>query len=214
MKKFLILLLVGILVASGFGALAVSDKKNYDTKIKEEIIIISEPIIKETGQYATVNIKEATSFLLEPGKPLLPVVTQVFTLPFETKIISVDMTISDSKELILQKEVQPAPRPVPVDIGINASNKAIMDTTVYGSSELYPTSDYNYITASGLKQEEHVLYLVVKWYPIRYSPLQNKIYYSTKADIKITYKEPTSQRTFDDIYDLAIIAPSEYSNEL
>ena len=212
MKKILPFIVVTILVVGGFGAFATTDKKNYDIiKIKEVSIVISEPVIIDTGQYITVNIKEATSVLLEPGKPMLPVITQVFTFPFETKIISVDITISDADELILQKEIQPAPTPVPMNVGIKVTNKAIKDTKVYDSSELYPTSDYNYIAASGLKQDEHVLYLIARWYPISYSPLQNKIYYSKEADIKITYKEPTSPTTFDDIYDLVIIAPSEYS---
>ena len=50
MKWFLALLLAGILIFSGFGAIAITNETTYDTKVKEETVFISEPIINEEGQ--------------------------------------------------------------------------------------------------------------------------------------------------------------------
>jgi hypothetical protein len=95
MKKILPLMMVGILVLSGLGAVAITDDKSYDLKIENELVIISEPIIQESGQYATISLEGSTSSLLHAGKPVLPVVTKVFTFPFGSRIISVDVSFSD-----------------------------------------------------------------------------------------------------------------------
>ncbi|MCK4365910.1 MAG: hypothetical protein KAW45_07655 [Thermoplasmatales archaeon] len=215
MKKILTLAVVGFLILGGLGAVAITDDTNYDViKSEEESIVVSEPIIKDTGQYVAVNLNEATSSLLEVGKPMLPVVTKVFTFPFGTKISSIDVSFSEVNKLVLSKEVQPAPEPVPMNVELQMVSEPVKDITVYESTDLYPTSSYSYITGSGLDNGKHVVYLAVKCYFTRYSPSQNIIYYSKSADIKVTYEEPANPMTFDDVYDMVIISPSEYSNEL
>lgn len=214
MKKILPLLIVGILVLSGLGAVAITDDTTYDVKVAEESIVVSEPIIKESGQYVTVSLDEETSSILEVGKPMLPVVTKVFTFPFGTKISHVEVSFSEVKELVLSKEVQPVPERVPINVGVKVVSKPVKDTTVYENNELYPSSEYSYITRSGLDDGKHVVFLIVNCYFTRYSPTQNIIYYSTSADIEVFYEEPTNPMVFDDVYDLVIISPSEFSGEL
>jgi len=216
MKKLLPLVVVGILVLGGLGAVAITDDTTYDVKTKEGSVVISEPIIKEAGQYVTVSLGEATSSLLQAGKPVLPVVTRVFTLPFGSKISRVDVSFSEVNELVLSKEVQPAPEPVPLNAGLQVPKEPVKDTKVYGSAELYPASGYSYITGAGLDGEKPVIYLAVKCYLVRYSPAQNMIYYSESADIKVIYEERTDPipMIFDDVYDMVIISPSEFSEEL
>jgi len=65
-----------------------------------------------------------------------------------------------------------------------------------------------------LDGEDHVIYISVKCYPVRYSPAQNKIFYSENIDIKIMYEEPENPIIFPDEYDLLIIAPNEFSSAL
>ena len=204
MKKILPILIVGILVLSGLGAVALTDDNTYNEKFEEESIVISEPVIEDAGQYVKVNIEEATTSILEPGKPMLPVVTQVFTFPFGTKISNVDVSFSEVNELVLPKKVQPAPEPVQMNTELEMVSEPIRNLIVYESKELYPPSEYSYITASGLENNKHIVYLVVKWYPVRYSPTQNMIYYSKNANIKITYEEPSSPIVFEDVYDLRL----------
>ena len=88
MKK----ILVGILVLSGFGPIAMTDDTTYYVKNIEESIPISEPIIRETNQYVTVSLEKATSSLSKAGEPILPIVAKVFTLPFGSKVKQVEVS--------------------------------------------------------------------------------------------------------------------------
>jgi hypothetical protein len=215
MKKILPLMVVGILILSGFGAVAITEYKNYDVKFDGELVTISEPTIKEAGQYVAVSLKGSTSSLLHAvGKPILPVVTRVFTFPFGSKINSVDVSFSEIKECALSKKVQPAPEPIPLVNEILEVKEPVKDENVYGSEELYPSNSYSYNTGAGLNGKEHVIYLVVQCYPVRYSPAKNIIYYSEGIDIKIIYEEPKTPTVLPDEYDLVIIAPEEFSAEL
>ncbi len=214
MKRILPLFVIGILILSGFGAVAIIDKPIYDMKIENESIVISEPIFKEMGSYMTVNLMESTSTLIHSGKPMLPVITRVFIFPFGSKIKCVDVSFSESREYTLTKEVQPALKPIPMIDGAMIESEAVKDAKVYSSSELYPYSSYSYNTVAGLNGEDHVIYLSVQCYPVRYSPAKNLIYYSKDVDINVIYEEPIIPLSYPDEYDLAIIAPEQFSPEL
>jgi len=212
MKKLLPLCIVGILVFSGVGTVAITNNKTNDLKIKTESIAISEPVIKDAGQYVTVSLEEATSSLFDSGKPMLPVLTKVLTFPFGTKISSVNVSFSETNKLALSKEVNPATEPTPV--GAKVTNEPIKDPAVYESAELYPARSYSYTAGAGLNGTEHVIYLAIQCYPVRYSPAKNIIYYSKNAEIQVTYEEPATPIVFSHQYDLVIISPSEFSTEL
>jgi len=211
MKKVLSLVIVGILVIGGLGAVAITDDKSRDLKIENESFIISKPIITDIGQYVTVTIEESTSSLLHAGKPILPVVTKVFTLPLGSEISHVDVSFSEENEITLSKEVLPGSEPVFLSTESKSLKKTVKDPVVYENAELYPFSKYSYTTRAGLENEEHVNYLTVSFYPVRYSPKQNIIYYSENVEINVLYKEPSIPIVFPNEYKLVIIAPEEYS---
>jgi hypothetical protein len=212
MKKLIPLCIVGILIFSGLGAAAITTHQTNDLKIKTESIALSKPVLQDDGQYITINLKEAATSLVDSGKPMLPVVTKVFTFPFGTKISSVTVNFSDTNQLIISKDVIPASEPSPVDVTV--ADQPIKDFSVYGNAAVYPATSYRYTTGAGLDGKEHVIYLAVQWYPVRYSPVKNILYYSENAEIQITYKEPATPTIFSDQYDLVIIAPSAFSNAL
>jgi hypothetical protein len=212
MKKLLPLCIVGILLLSGLGTAAFSTHQTKEGKIKTESIAFSEPVLQDNGQYVTLSLKEATSSLQDPGTPVVPVVTKVFTFPFGTIINSVDVRFSDINQLTLLQEVVPAGEPFPVDD--TAVNEPIKDPAVYDSAAVYPTTSYGYSTGVGLDDKEHVVYLAVQCYPVRYSPANNVLYYSEDAQIQITYVEPAIATVFPEQYDLVIIAPSQFSSAL
>jgi hypothetical protein len=212
MKKLIPVCIVGILILGGLGAAALTTHKTNDLKIKTESIALSEPVLQDEGQYVTVSLKGAASSLFDPGKPMLPVVTQVFTFPFGTKIKSVDVSFSDVNQRTLLKEVTPAREPSPVDATVG--NGPTKDPAVYESAAQYPATGYRYTTGAGLDGKEHVIYLAVQCYPVRYSPAKNILFYSENAEIQVSYEEPATPTVFPDHYDLVIIAPSEFSNAL
>ena len=214
MKSILPLFIVGILILSGLGTVTIIGKPAYDNKSENESIVISELILKETGNYVTVDLEESTSTLIHSGKPMLPIITRVFTFPFGSKIKCVDVSFSEVEEYTLLKELQPALKPVPMIDGVVIEEETIKDAKVYASKEVYPSSSYSYNVVAGLNDEEHVIYLSVQCYPVRYSPAQNLIYYSKDIDINVIYEEPIIPVSFSDEYDLVIIAPEQFSSEL
>ena len=90
---------MGIAVLPVYGD---SDIKNINEKI-----LISKPVIKDENNFVTVSMQEGNSFLLEPDKPMLPIVTRVFILPFGSKIKSVNVNYNGENEIILSKDIKP-----------------------------------------------------------------------------------------------------------
>ena len=89
-KKIIPIVIVGILIISGLGALAIPDKEQK-ILVKTDSISISEPVFKEKGEYLSVDLKEATSILIDAGKPIIPFVTKTLTFPFGTNIVNLDI---------------------------------------------------------------------------------------------------------------------------
>ena len=214
MKRLLSILVIGILIFVGFGAASSINDNAYNLKIERTNFVFSNPIIKDEGKYLSVNLKESATFLLDPGKPLLPVVSQVYTYPFKTKINNVEVIFSEPKTLVLSKEIKPAPEPIILDTELQTTNQLEKNINIYENEAVYPSNAFIYSVGAGLANDEHVIYLAIKCYPIRYSPAKNTIYYSENAEIKISYEEPANPVSFSDEYDLVIISPSEFSNEL
>ena len=212
MKKILPFCIVGILVLSGVGSVAITNHKTNDVKIKIESFRISSPVIQDEGQYVTVSLDETTSSLFDCGKPLLPVVIKMFSFPFGTRIRDVEVSFSKPQEIVVSKEVIPATEPS--SVGIQTVNEPIKDSVVYQNAALYPDNSYRYTTGAGLDSTDHVVYLTIHCYPVRYSPANNIISYSEHIVIKVTYEEPVSPTVFSDQYDLVIISPSQFSNAL
>ena len=184
MRKILSLVIVGILILSGLGAVALDDKKN--TCETSELMNFSEPMIKQNGQYITINLKEATSNSIEPGKPILPKYSKTYTFPFGTSITNVEVSFPETIEQEITKLILPAPEPQIV----TTTYKPNLVTTPeisesYLSIDIHPASRCSYRIGSGLKDGEHVIFLTVHLYPVQYSPSSNMIYYSRNAIIDL-----------------------------
>ncbi|RLF33952.1 MAG: hypothetical protein DRN08_05060, partial [Thermoplasmata archaeon] len=211
MRSFLPIIVVVILVLSGLGAAALSG--NEKEQIKKEIVTFSRPIITEKEQFAAINLNEATAKLMEPGKPMIPKYTKVFTFPFGTKIKNVDVTFSEELSIELTKLVIPAPERQIVstlNIPTNTKNKVVS----YSDIEIYPFQKYNYKTGAGIENGKHVIFLTVNINPIQYSPSENLVYYSKDATIKIIYEPPEKTVNFPNEYDFLIITPSEFKSAI
>jgi hypothetical protein len=204
---------VGILVLSGLGAVAATVDARYYERKTEESIVISEPIIQETNQYVTVKLEKTTSALSKPGEPVLPVVTKMFTLPLGSKIHRVDVSFSKGNQMVLAKQVQPGPFPIP-KTGMQAHRGSVKKDEIYESVKLYPSNSFSYSIGAGIKGDERVIFLKVYCYPVRYSAGLNTLYYSDRLSIKVIYDEPIPAISFPDEYDMVMVAPSMFSEEL
>ena len=158
MKKILSIFILGIFLLSTIGALAAPELSQFNVKNINEAMNISKPVIEDENEFVTVLLNEDNSYLLNPGKPRLPVLNKVYTLPFGSKILSVDVSYNGENEILLSKIVKPAIEPTPIGSRI----KIDKDVEIYDSSEIFPKDRFNFGTGSGLSDGKHVLYLTVQ----------------------------------------------------
>ena len=212
MKKILSIMIIGILIISGLGAVALSN--NNEKILKEEIkqVSISTPVIIDNDNYFTIDLNEATSYEMIPGEPEIPKVTKVYVIPFGSTVKEVNVDFSQVKKISLSKQIKPAQEPL-ID-GKEYNKEFIKSDEIYSSSDLYPVFKYNYKTNTGIYGKERVVFINVHCYPVRYSPSKNMLFYNDNFEIKIEYEEPANPILFPDEYDLLIISPSEFSDEL
>jgi len=211
MKKLIPILIIIVLLISGLGAVATSTFEKEDVIF--ETIIFSQPTIYEKDNFLYIDLEEATSNSWKSDKPILPVVTKVYTFPFGTHIESVEVTFSDAIEKKISKPIGSSPTPL-MKSTIHTSDIKETKTISYSDIDIYPASQYTYRSAAGLKEEEHVIYLIISLYPIQYTPHKNSYYYSQKSTINIKYSTPEIPIIFPDTYDLLIIAPKDFSTAL
>ena len=141
MKNLLPLLVVGILVLSGLGAVAGTESEKEDFII--DSISFSQPIISEREDYVSIELEEATCDTLQAGKPMIPVVTKVYTFPFGTIIDNVEVTFSDVIVQEVTKPVNPAPETLPVSINAVYSVQESNEIMTYPDIVTYPEERYS-----------------------------------------------------------------------
>ena len=214
MKKLYSLLLISFIIIGGLEANALKNYSEFETIKLKESIILSEPIIYENGEFLSVYLEQATSSILEVDSPVLPVVTKIFNLPFGSKINRINVDFSNEKQIKLSKLITPYCLPNEISLDTINKDEYMEVNSVYSSQKLYPYDGYKISTAMGLKNDEHVLYLIIQCYPNRYSPENNILVFNEKIDITVLYKKPKQSVIFPDIYDLVIIAPEEYKEAI
>jgi hypothetical protein len=209
MKKLIPFIIVGVLLLSGLGAVAVSKTEQKPLE-KTETISFSPPVIQDQGQYSLVTVQNTNSWLRRSGAPLLPASVTTYIFPFGTTIRDVAVTFSDSQEYMLEKKIVPVPSPVTFVAGTKITTN--QDDIKVGS--VYPEKSFEYQLGAGVSNGEHVIFLTVRCYPIQYKPAENTILSSKNADITVSYELPQTQPTVVDEYSLVIIAPKEFARAL
>ncbi len=213
MKETLPILIVGILIISGLGAVAIPDSEP-EVFVKADTISLSEPVFEVSGEYLSVDFEESTSMLLDEGKPVIPSVSKTFVFPLGTKIVNTDIS-SDIKEYDLSMKIQPSPKPVPSASNLlsKMSVEVIPDELVYSSEDMYPSEFYSIKMGAGLKDKEHVLYFTVKCYA-QYSPATDVLIIPENIEIKIEYNLPKTSLLTADEYDMLIITDKKFESQL
>lgn len=210
MKKTWPFIIIGILLFSTIGAIASPEYSASDIKNINESMQISKPFIEDENEYISVNLMEGNSYLLEAGRPMLPTITKVFTLPFGSKINSADVTYNGLNEILLPKYIKPSIKlsPMKRDIEIFENNE------IYESFNIYPQDKFSYKTGSGVSDGEHVLFLTIQCYPVWYNPGKNVLFYCDSVDIDISYDEGENVIPATGEYNLVVISPDIFSSSL
>lgn len=201
------LLVVGILVLSGLGAFALHSGEEFE--LKTTSVIFSKPILETEKEYVSVNIAETNAVIMEKGKPMLPSYVHTFTFPFGTKIKSVTCTPSNIQTQTISKDLKPTPKAVIVGPAVSTSQEFIN----YGT-EPYPSNWFEYDVGCGRYKGDLRIIVEIEFCPIKYHPAEKTIEWAKEVDIVIGYEEPIEQPTFREQYELIVIAPNEFSDEL
>jgi hypothetical protein len=211
MRKYIIIGIVMMVIQSGYGAFAISERNN-ETKDIVEFISFSVPKVQEINKFSYVNFEESTSFTMQAGNFILPVVTRVYHLPFGTTIENVNVTLSGITEQKITKKIKTAQQPL-IDIYNEVFSKSSLENKQFIKSKVTVTKPYNYHIGAGRYGNELMCFLSVKMFPIHYDPLKDTLYYAQNADIKISYFPSKNPLTIQDEYDMVVITPKKFASE-
>jgi len=223
MKKIMSILVIGILVFSGIGAVAINNdlsiekiKENEKLVTKSESFTLSFSSLKveqSKENYVEVDLENIDTYLSIPGEPVLPKIVKVIELPFGVTNVVVDVNIENIKETEIQNEVRPAPQHIILSSAqYNIPVKSEKNEEIYSSETPYPYQSYKYRVVCGLNGEKkRVTKVIVEIYPVKYSPKLEKLFIAEDSEIKITYDKPEiSPFSANDKYDMVIIGPRKF----
>jgi hypothetical protein len=207
------LVVIGILIISGLGASAFIET-DEDDSISDRVHF-SKLVFEQNNDYVSVDFSEATTMTWEKDKPMIPIVSKVYTYPLGSDILDVEVKLLDQTDHILSKPVNPSPEAqIASTFYVSNEIKESKEMMTYSDIEVYPEKRFSYKTAAGLKDGENVIYLSLSIYPVQYIPKENLIRYSRTASIDITYRTPKNPVIFPDEYDFLIITPAEFESTL
>lgn len=200
--------IIGILVSSSVIVTGLSNEEHTQTHTLS--VSFHEPSFIANGSSFTVFMKGAPASMYQPGKPVLPMYTTTLQLPFGSIIKDVAIHFNDVQTLSLQEKITLAP--YPFIQGIFREPSVPTMTVEYDTTDLYPCQWTTYITGGGLNQNsEHVTFLTVRVFPVRYNQATDTLLYLDSCDITITYEPPTSSPFPSQAKnDLVIICPLQF----
>ena len=218
MKKHMSYFIVGILVLSGLGAVAIDNNQTGYTEMSENYSMsFSSPIITNfDDEFISVDLGETNSFLMNAGQPVLPKIVKTFELDFGVNNVGVQVIPNNIQEYEVTKEIRPGPTPLPLTTLENSVNIQTKDKEVYESDSAYPTSWFSYNVRCGLNADmERVTHVSIHIFPVQYLPGQGKLNVAESVDITVSYNEPViNPLSGNGEYDLVIIAPPKFEDDL
>ncbi len=212
MKKLITSIIIGFVLVSGMNVLAdVGKDDRVQTTFTQ--LDLSEPQIVTKGSFCSVSVPEQTAYLLEEGKPQLPLISKTFAFPIGTIIQDVHIS-SNTKEYILTSQIEPAPIPVALDDAFIKDYKEVTpDEQVYTNNAVYPEEPYMVHKGVGLYNDEHSVIVNVKCYS-QYIPVENILKTPVSIDIAIDYVLPSEPFIAENSFDLLIITDESFVDAL
>jgi len=210
-NKIFIITLIGMLIFSSF-IISAEEISKKPLKIQSENISSYKINVVDQKQYVSILVDQATTYTNNPGRPVLPVISKTYELPFGSIVNDVLCNPSQISETYIDKQVNFAQKPV--IYGKTSVCRTIKDQSIYDSSELYPSSWYNYNIRVGFDGEKHVTYLTIYCYPVRYSPKNNILKTAETIDVSFSYNQPVKSISNEENYDMVIICPNLFKFSL
>lgn len=191
------------------------DDRQYEETISFSVTFSQPEILEneiENKKYSVINADNNMMYIRNEGYPLLPYTTKTFILPFGIEIKNVEVKTSEVKTIYVENKIMPSPSPVPFNM--EDVHVELKEGEVYESEEAYPSKWITWRAGAGIENGEHVVFLSIHAFPYRYIPQKNEIIYVNEMKINVAYKPVEKQMFQNDVYDLLILAPSEFVNAL
>jgi len=207
MKKILSILIVGVILLGGLGAIALPSEKGKEEKMT---ISFSQLTMNEKDNCIILELENTNSVLMRKDYYMVPTLIETFTFPFGTEILDVQCIPKNIQKQVLTKELMIAPEPVIAgQIFINENPQRI-------ENPISIDTWYEYDVGCGIDNNERYIYVKVQTFPIQYNPLENTIELAKNIEIAIEYEEQEQQPMVfnDEEYVFIILTPSEFSDEL
>lgn len=213
-EKIIPILVVGIMVLSGLGAVANQEQSENNNMLKSERLQIAEPTFTEQDEFITIDLEQSETYMSRTGEPMLPVISKTFSFPVGTQINDVNIDI-EWEQYQLDRKVTPVPLMIPTSVEIDPAKleEQKINEDVYSSTELYPSEAYKVKHGVGIEDMEHVIFVNVKCFP-QYSPANNYINIPTKIDINVEHEATETPTQAEEQYDLIIITHDIFEDEL
>jgi hypothetical protein len=164
MKKFIPLVIIGVLLLSGLGAVAIPEGD-----VKQSSVSFSNLTIEEKEEYVSLDLSGTNSVLMRKDHYMIPTQIETFTFPFGTKIKNVHCTPKNIQTKSLPDKLKITPEPV--IFGKSSSDHSVQKT----SNQISINSWYEYDVRTGLINNERVVIVKVQTFPIQYHPQKNII---------------------------------------
>ncbi len=206
MKDIFSLSIIVILLLSSVSVIA-----DYSTNPEEIEKIITFSQIKTLSQEDELSIvlDGANQVSFDSGH-VLPAYTEKYTFPIGTKIKDISINPKHTQQITLTKELAIAPTPV-ID-GIAAKNSKSPNSL--SSSEPFEMNWFDYDLGIGLKGDERCLFLTIELFPIQYNSKASQVTWAETFDITVEYDEPEIVSSSAEDYDLVILTPADFQQEL
>ncbi|MBN1860558.1 MAG: peptidase C25 [Candidatus Thermoplasmatota archaeon] len=219
MKKIAILVIVGIILGSTIGAVGTQIDRNTPQSLSDYIQTPTFQITPVNNErFVLIQLEGTSTFQTTAGQPQLPKIVRTLELPFGVTDIRVSVTPSGVTTSHIDQEIKPAVQMLPLTSEYQnaASFSTLKDEQVYAMTTPYPETWFITSTGVGLnKDHQHVTFVTIHYYPIRYTPATGTLHIATDADISITYLEPrNTPLPITSEYNLVIIAPKSFENAL
>ena len=203
---------VAVLMFLLINAMAISIAyENSRAKVIEIKEFFSKPHFTENGKYLMAKLDGTNSYVAETGRPLIPFKSLKMTFPLGTKIGKIDVFHSPVKEIELDKKIIPA-MPFPLNMK-DYEYKIKEDESIYNSFSPYPAEWFSYSLGGGIEDGKHVTILNLYIHPMRYISKENVVRYVEEIKVRMEVY-PQSLLAPKDEYDLLVLSPEEFSDEL
>jgi|GEM_PF-280532 len=216
-NKIIILFCIILLLLPSIIALEYrqNEKQEFIQKTQTCTIYHKNMEISKINNYISINLENSNTYTTEEGHPKLPMATQVFTFPLETRVNMVSCAFSDVEEEIISTSIEPVPQSIPKvknQLYKDALffNKTKINHDIYQTDQWYPPIQYSSNTHVVLIDGLRMLQVIVYIYPIQYNPVTNILHYAKETKITIEYEEPYIDTNTKDTVDMVIITPRKF----